>query len=479
MEEMTEQQPPTLQVDNCNSTSNPISQTSSNNNITDAEEAMIVQMTSLSMSPTSSMTMMMDYDKMYPSPTSYAKDFCPPTRTLIQHIRRRDWNEARMRILTYPYDAYYKTMSGNSSTPLHLVCLYRAPINVVELLLEANPTALLAQDAEGWTPVHLVLLYGGDEEIAMMLIRRGGAPAASLLSPYVGSPLHLACRHGSCTRIMDLLLSANQSMASIANENGTKPAAFVWNNFARNPLNERIIQQLRQTRQWNISASNTSTENKDDEDESSGNGASPGRQNLQSTVDDLLRRMVLLIRAAKREDDACYDFEVTLSLVYDLLSYQSQLGDLSQVIALIARIFPDQMKYRDTITGNHPLHVASLHPSLNSSKHAHLRQYYPRLIDPCKMESIEVLVKSFPLAATTPNHMGELPIHLALKQGKRKWETGISALVDAESDTLLLRDPATNLYPFQLAAAYPAKEDVDAIGTIFQLLTSCPHALEH
>ena len=439
-----------------------------------AEEAMLVQMTSMSMS-----SRMVDYHGS-PSPTSDVKDFCPPTRTLIQHIRRRDWNEARMRILTYPYDAYYKTMSGKSSTPLHLVCLYRAPIDVVELLLEANPSALLAQDAEGWTPIHLVLLYGGDEDIAMMLIRRGGTPAASLLSPYVGSPLHLACRHGSCTRIMDLLLSANQSMATIPNENGTKPAAFVWNHFARDPSNERIIQELRQTGKWKISASSMSTistDNRDDEDDDDIDRND--RQGIQSSVHDLLHRMVLLIRAAKREDDTCYNCEVPSTLVYDLVSFQSQLGDLNQILALIVRLFPNQLEHRDSNSGNHPLHVAASQPSLYPRRNAHARQYSPRLIDPCKMETIEVLLKTFPSAATIPNKKGELPLHLALKQGKRKWDMGISALVDAESDTLLLRDPTTNLHPFQLAAAFPVNDETEAVGTIFQLLMSCPHVLEH
>jgi ankyrin repeat protein len=74
------------------------------------------------------------------------------------------------------------------------LCLYREPLDLVELSLEANPDALVAHnDSQGWTPIHLIILYGGNEEIALMLIRRGGALVALLQSPDIGSPLHLAC----------------------------------------------------------------------------------------------------------------------------------------------------------------------------------------------------------------------------------------------------------------------------------------------
>ena len=115
----------------------------------------------------------MDRNLLLSPVSQHFRDF-PPTKTLLQLIRRRDWDGCKYRLLTYPWDAQYRDRSGNNSMPLHLVCLYRAPIEVVTMLVDAHPRALLAQDTEGWTPIHLILLYGGDEEIALLLIRRGG-----------------------------------------------------------------------------------------------------------------------------------------------------------------------------------------------------------------------------------------------------------------------------------------------------------------
>jgi ankyrin repeat protein len=367
----------------------------------------------------------------------------PPTKGLIQNIRSRDWDGAKSRILSYPWDAHYRTISGNNSTPLHLVCLYRAPIDVVELLLDANPSALVAQDTEGWTPIHLVLLYGGDENVAMLLIRRGGVPAASIQSRFIGSPLHLACRHGCSRSILKQLISANPLMASTANETGTKPAAFVWHQFVRTPKNEHVVRELRNTGGW------VQGVGKDD-----------------SGILDLLERVTILLQAAKQEDP-----DAPSILVHDLVSFQSELGSLSQFLSLAIQLFPEQVAHPDVL-GNLALHMTAasspsrvqLPPSL-------------RVMDHTK-DPIDILARAFPSTAGTPNRNGEIPLHLALTKGRRTWRTGISTLVDVEPDSLLLRHQHLELYPFQLAAAFPAEDELESLETILELLLGCPHALQ-
>ena len=367
----------------------------------------------------------------------------PPTKGLIQNIRSRDWDGAKSRILSYPWDAHYRTISGNNSTPLHLVCLYRAPIDVVELLLDANPSALVAQDTEGWTPIHLVLLSGGDENVAMLLIRRGEVPAASIQSRFIGSPLHLACRHGCSISILKQLIAANPLMASTANETGTKPAAFVWHQFVRNPKNERVVRELRTTGGWVRGV------NKDD-----------------SGILDLLERVTILLQAAKQEDP-----DAASVLVHDLVSHQSKLGSLSQFLSLAIRFFPEQVAYPDVL-GNLALHMIAalspsrvqLPPSLRAMEHT--------------KDPIDILARAFPSTARTPNLNGEIPLHLALTKGRRTWRTGISTLGEVDPDSLLLRHKNLELYSFQLAAAFPADDELESLGTILELLLTCPHALQ-
>jgi ankyrin repeat protein len=365
----------------------------------------------------------------------------PPTKTLIRHIKRRDWDGARLRALVYPWDAHYHTRS-DKVTPMHLLCLYRAPLDLVELLLDANPDALVAHDSQGWTPIHLVILYGGNEEVALMLIRRGGAPAASLQSPDVGSPLHLACRHGASIAVMEEILQADLSMATTANENGTKPAEVVWNQFVRNPENEVLIRVLHQGNK----------------------NALEDIECDQSAMDVLLKRLQLLLQAAKQEESTDDSM-----MMHNLLSHHSALGDLTQFLEIAVRLFPEQVEAMDD-KGNFLLHIAASSPPVPPTKYMRKPFALPK-------DSIDILFRAYPAAASFTNHAGDLPLHLALQQGRRTWTTGISSLVEADSDALQLRDQNTQLYPFLLAAAFPSGHDTKSLGTIFELLLACPHVV--
>jgi hypothetical protein len=74
-----------------------------------------------------------------------------PTDQLVERIRDRDWEGARQRAVTHPWDARYQTESN--STALHLVCVYRAPCNVVQMVLDAFSQCHHGDDGEGWTPL--------------------------------------------------------------------------------------------------------------------------------------------------------------------------------------------------------------------------------------------------------------------------------------------------------------------------------------
>jgi ankyrin repeat protein len=315
------------------------------------------------------------------------------------------------------------------------------------MLLDANPSALFTQDSEGWTPIHLVLLYGGDEDTALLLIRRGGAPAAAVKSPFVGSPLHLACRHGASIAIIEELLKANLSMATTANDNGTKPAEVVWHQFVRNPGNANVVRILRKER----------------------NGESDMIESNLSSLDDLVERLTLLVQAAKKEGKSGIS-----RLTHDLLRHQSALGDLTEFLEIAVRLLPEQLEVMDD-SQNYLLHVAA-------SKPPPKRTLFPQISQGrvgINYDSIDILVRSFPSAASFTNGNGDLPLHLALSMGKRTWRTGISSLVESYSDALQVRDRDTGLYPFQMAATFPSgKNEAESVETVYELLLSCPHILQ-
>jgi len=408
-----------------------------------------------------------------------------PTKTLTDTIRARDWEAARARVITHPWDACYRAKEmRNNATPLHLACLYRAPYNLVEWILDADPRALYSQDSEGWTPLHVILLYGNDDKTAILLIRRGGSKLVSIQSQIVGAPIHLACRHGCSLAVIRELLKANPAMATKANEYSTKPARILWHQYARNPDNQPVLDGLSTTR-------------------------SITTEELDENTRGLIDRLVLLLRAAKRKhhhqhfgqdqegDDAV--------IIHDfVVSTEETVGDLSHLVAIVVRAFPDKLWSTDA-SGNLPLHKAastarSCSATGTSSANPWSRRInsLPSLVDAAGryshnsghhgVDPLEVLIQSYPLAASIPNHQGLLPLHIALTEGKRTWRSGISAMVVAAPDVLLTRDAKSSLLPFQMAAASVTdnggdddaanQQNTEIIETIQQLMLACPHAME-
>ena len=363
-----------------------------------------------------------------------------PTDQLVERIRNRDWEGARQRAVTHPWDARYRTFSGSNSTALHLVCVYRAPRDVVQVVLDAFPNAIMATDGEGWTPLHVAFLYGADEQTALMLIKRGGIQVAGMQSRLVGSPLHVACRHGVTTAVLQELLKANPKMASVANQSGTKPGTLLWYEFAKHPNNEQTVMGL---------LLNQPIDTRD-----------PG-------IVQLMYRVLLLLNAMTGRDTEGSPQPV--SLVHEVVTYQTQLG-ISNVIPLVVRLHPEQLSYIDA-HGNLPLHIAAC-TSVEKT-----RQRYRRFQS---VDAVSVLVDAYPQAASIANRDGRLALHLALERGKRTWNEGISKLLDAAPRALMTRDVKTHFYPVQLAALNTRdKDDLESLNTVLELLLAWPPVLKY
>jgi hypothetical protein len=302
----------------------------------------------------------------------------------------------------------------------------------VEVVLNAAPQALFATDTEGWTPLHVAFLYGADEQTCFLLIRRGGANVASMQSRLVGSPLHVACRHGVSTRVLQELLNANPGMVRIASESGIKPATLLWNEFTKNPSNEQVLHS-----KGTIDARN------------------PG---IIKFVD---RIQLLLNAAAGRKTDSSHPISL-----HEMVALQLDL-DLSHIIPLAVRLYPHQIPTRNH-EGNLVLHIAASSP-VQRKQHQHLRFG--------AQDSVDILVNAFPTGARIPNREGRLPLHLALACGKRTWNEGICPLVNAAPQALMTRDIKTHLYPVQLAAISEAEDDLESLSTIYELLLAWPLVL--
>lgn len=361
---------------------------------------------------------------------SYCRQSQPvPTDQLMERIRNRDWDGARQRAITHPWDARFR--NGSNSTSLHLVCVYRAPSDVVQVVLDAFPANVMATDGEGWTPLHVAFLYGADDQTSLMLIKRGGVYLASMQSRLVGSPLHVACRHGVSTPVLMELLKTHPGMACIANQAGTKPATLLWYNYAKNPANEETVLGLMLKKPIDLS--------------------DPG-------ISKLMNRIAILVNAGQ-------DMDIPHKVsIHKLVALQSQLG-LGNVIPLAVRLYPEQLSKRDT-NGNLPLHIA-----VSAPVEKQRQQRYGRFQ---VMDAVSVLLDTYPQAASVADRHGRLALHLALERGKRSWNSGIQKLVDAAPRALETRDVKTGLYPVQLAAMNQGGDNVEALSTIYQLLLAFP-----
>jgi len=322
-------------------------------------------------------------------------------------------------------------------------------VDLVELMIDANPDALFEQDEEGLTPLHLTILYGGDEQTVLLLIRRGGKMAASVLSPQVGSALHLACRHTTSLSILEALVRANNDMATTPSENGARPAEVIWRQFLRqHQHNFQIFDAV-------VHADDNGNDVRVD----------------HPAFRDLVDRIKIIFLATRGE--GCSDRQQHYELqIHDLVSDLSLLGDISPFWDIAVRLYPDQVSTTDS-QGNFPLHLVARNPRTGLTSDQRFRptsSFVPR--DP-----IEVLATSYPIAASIPDQRGDLPLHLALKCGQRKWGEGLSSLVQAFPCALEQRDRETGLFPFQLPAVFLVGNELESLGTIYELLVSCPHVI--
>lgn len=365
-----------------------------------------------------------------------------PTDQLVERIRNRDWEGARQRAVTHPWDARYRTYSGSNSTALHLVCVYRAPFHVVEVVLEAYPNAIMATDGEGWTPLHVAFLYGCDESTALFLIKRGGANVASIQSRLVGSPLHVACRHGVSTTVLQELLKANPNMATTANQSGIKPGTLLYYEFAKNPSNEAVVMGL---------FLNKPIDTRD------------------ARILALTWRVLILLNATTGRDLEDQK-PLPLLFLHEVVTYQECLG-LGNIIPLAVRLHPEQLSKRDE-SGNLPLHIAATTPAEKERQERYGRYQ--------AVDAVSVLLQAYPQAASTANGSGRLPLHLALGVGKRTWNTGIAKLVEASPRSLMTRDVETHFYPLFLAAAQEENDnDLESLSTVYHLLLAFPPVLQY
>jgi len=169
----------------------------------------------------------------------------------------------------------------DGSTALHLVCRSWVPLDVVEMLIDANTSALDWEDDSGWLPLHYACHHGVSVEVLELLLaknpgglqvsdtkgrnplhfavgnigKKNGLFKSSVFTALTQNgaaqvadkkgmlPLHYACAYGASPTALEVLITAHPKALSVSDGNGFMPLHYAMVNFER-PDSPRVVELL-------------------------------------------------------------------------------------------------------------------------------------------------------------------------------------------------------------------------------------------
>lgn len=367
---------------------------------------------------------------------------------LLSMTWERDWPKVVKRCKSHPREAEYVT-EGSLRTALHLACFnHGAPNYAVEALLKANRFALLVQDNQGYTPLHIACTFRGADDLVplfcstiMQMSDTLGDDMPLILSETCSSPLELACRRNAPIPTLRALLHIRRRIPWVAPVTGGEP--YHSSGMKKTRAEHSPLHIL-------LSYHNIATNDEDSEKRfkdiatsifSGGQMSMTDKStNDYSPQEALWAKCFMLIREVV--GDATPFLHAMVSVATPVIGLLSRTGPL----------FADQALLRDQY-GYLPLHHVILHPYEGG-------------------KLIQLVRNINPAAAVVPVLLGPLPLNLALEKG-RSWTTGIAYLSHASPEHVSVADKSSHLYPFMAAATCDC--DVD---TIYKLLSFAPHLVK-
>jgi hypothetical protein len=388
-----------------------------------------------------------------------------PSSDLWDLVVDMDWPRVIQHVQEYPHDAEYVDGHYDESV-LYLCCQHNPPLEAVQAIRRAYPPAVAIRNSRD----HREL------------------------------PLHIACRYQMSVEILTELVQEDPATTVVHNRIGRTPIMELWE--ARRRQQAWRDQQQYQQRQ------------QEQEDNNTDQGDDAHTAIIVAFEDDggFWEKMMVLLRAVARhrqnqslglgpsyvsptrvtarpaDQSPLEGFQLLTNtqirdhfVVHAAVSLSSY-GCPIQVLRYVIQRFPTQVHTRDC-DGKLPLHIAVGPAPFHASMR---RQYLPR-----EQEFVTALINAYPEAAqlpicgvsrtNTPSlELGDYhcPLMAAL-HNRHVWAGGVKNLVDAAPGTMLLRDPVTKLYPFQLAAIPSGDTTTSTVDldTIYELLRAQPQVM--
>ena len=187
-----------------------------------------------------------------PSSSAHASDINnttandPKAVTSVIHDAARITNWARVHSLSLSHPASARYAGPDKWTALHHACSRRCPhAYVVEALFRAHPPALLCLDEKQWTPLHHAARFKAPRDVVQLLLRDHpsmGRTAASRRCSKGRSPLFYAIRYDAPDGVVELLLEANPEAVLEPDRDGVTPLALVWDRYVTSFEGRRALQ---------------------------------------------------------------------------------------------------------------------------------------------------------------------------------------------------------------------------------------------
>lgn len=117
---------------------------------------------------------------------------------LYRQIEARNWDNAMTRVESHPEEAktWVSRKEHNSDKirwrllPLHSTCIFRAPLALIETLVDVHPEAAEKKDDQGMLPIHLACRNGASKGVVLTLLN--AAPLTHMAKDRKGrTPLDL------------------------------------------------------------------------------------------------------------------------------------------------------------------------------------------------------------------------------------------------------------------------------------------------
>lgn len=143
-------------------------------------------------------------------------------------LLEEDWNGAIVECESRRREAkmwstrssFSNSASNSNFLPLHVACSRRAPLNVVDAILQAHPRAVeMTETTFKRLPLHIACQFEAHPDIIELLLTHN--PQGSLQPDNLARlPIHYACSNGAHPEVVKLLLASNPMSAMFADGDG-------------------------------------------------------------------------------------------------------------------------------------------------------------------------------------------------------------------------------------------------------------------